>query len=409
MAHRGRTLVSVIIFFSVMFGDTTMASESWHGTDVFAAPDNQPPSLLAPGRTVIGNIGTLEPTLDTFHAQENSSTPDSTTPGAPGAVTVVAAGLTNPRGFDFAADGSLVVALAGQPGPNAGVARIDGGCPTPIAEGFPAYRIVFGGVTGVADVAYLNGQLYALVSGGDIDRGGLRNGLYRFDGAGGAELIADISTFIRDNPVVERPGDYDTDGQPYALLAMGDAFWVTEGNSNQVLRVGLDGSVARVADLSRGHPIPTGIAPSPGGGAYVGYFSHAPYEEGAAKVVEVGQDGVVSDVWTGLTLITALAVGPDGELYALEMATGHGDDSNAIAPGTGRVVRMVGPDTGEPVVTGLPLPSAMAFGPDGALYVSSPTFGADNGEGTILRIEIDLSAGQPVAVPTDLPAGPSCA
>ncbi len=344
--------------------------------------------------------------LTTQTDRRRSATPASATPGATRAVAIVATGLTNPRGFAFAPDGSLTVAIAGRPGPNAGVARIEGGCPSLIAEGFPAYRIAFGGVTGVADVAYLGDQLYALVSGGDIDGGSLPNGLYRLDGTGRAELVANISAFIRDNPVVEKPGDYDTDGQPYAMLAMDDAFWVTEGNSNQLLRVGLDGTVSRVADLSQGHPIPTGIAPSAGGGAYVAYFSHAPYEEGGAKVVAVERNGTVSDVWTGLTLVTALAIGPDGELYALEMATGHGDDPQGIAPGTGRVVRMVSPDTGEPVVTGLALPSAMDFGRDGALYVSSPAFGADEAQGTILRIE--LSAGKPVRIPTDLLSGSIC-
>ena len=274
-------------------------------------------------------------------------------------------------------------------------------------RGLPAYRIAFGGVTGVADVTYLGDQLYALVSGGDIDGGSQPNGLYRLDGTGGVELVANISAFIRDNPVIEKPGDYDTDGQPYAMLPREDAFWVTEGNSNQLLRVGLDGTVSRVADLSRGHPIPTGIAPGPGGGAYVAYFSHAPYEEGGAKVVVVERDSTVSDVWSGLTLVTALAIGLDGVLYALEMATGHGDEPQAIAPGTGRVVRMTGAETGEPVVTGLALPVAMDFGPDGALYVSLPAFGADDGQGTILRIR--LSAGEPVAIPTDLLSGSICA
>jgi sugar lactone lactonase YvrE len=223
---------------------------------------------------------------------------------------------------------------------------------------------------------------------------------------GGAELIANISAFIREHPVAEKPRDYDTDGQPYAMLAMGDAFWVTEGNSNQVLRVGLDGTVARVADLSQGHPIPTGIAPAPDGGAYVAFFTPAPYAEGSAKVVKVAPDGTVTDVWTGLTLVTALAVGPDDTLYALEMATGHGDSPDAIAPGTGRVVRMAGPDAIEPVVTGLALPVAMDFGPDGALYIAGPTFGADEGQGTILRI--DPVAEQLVVVPTELPTGPPC-
>jgi hypothetical protein len=328
------------------------------------------------------------------------------TPGPNESITVVATGLTNPRGFTFAPDGALVVALAGQPGPHAGVVRIEDGCPVVIAGGLPAYRIVFGAITGVADVAYLDGELYALLSGGDTDRGDTPNGLYRLDNAGGAELVADISAFIREHPVAEKPRDYDTDGQPYAMLAIGDAFWVTEGNSNQLLRVGLDGTVVRVADLSEGHPIPTGIAPAAGGGAYVAFFTPAPYAEGSAKVVAVAPDGTVTDVWTGLALVTALAVAQDGTLYALEMATGHGDDPDAIAPGTGRAVRMTGPDAAEPVVTGLALPIAMDFGPDGALYLAGPTFGADEGQGTILRI--DLSGGQPIAVPPELPAGPAC-
>ena len=345
-----------------------------------------------------------------LHAQQTTVAPAPTaarnavpaqmaTPGPDDTVAVVAAGLTNPRGFAFAPDGTLVVALAGRPGPNAGVVRIEDGCPVVAAGGLPAYPIVFGAPTGVADVAYLDGQLYALLAGGNIDRDEMPNGIYRLDGAGGVELIANISAFIRDNPVAEKPRDYDTDGQPYAMLAMEDAFWITEGNSNQVLRVGLDGTVARVADLSRGHPIPTGIAPAPNGGAYVAFFTAAPYTEGSAKVVRVAPDGAVTDVWTGLSLVTALTVGEDGALHALEMATGHGDDPGAIAPGTGRLVRMTGSDSAEPVVTGLALPVAMDFGPDGALYVAGPTFGADEGQGTILRI--DLAGEQPITVPTE--------
>jgi hypothetical protein len=67
---------------------------------------------------------------------------------------------------------------------------------------------------------------------------------------------------------------------------------------------------------------------------------------------------------------------------------------------------MTGPDTMEPIVTGLALPIAMDFGPDGSLYIAGPTFGADEGQGTILRI--DLSTGEPVVVPTELPTGFLC-
>src|SRR5215207_1570911 len=171
------------------------------------------------------------------------------TPGPDDVVTVVAAGLTNPRGFIVAPDGTLMVAIAGREGPHAGVARIEDGCAVLVADGLPAYRIVFGAVTGVADVAYFNGQLYAMLAGGDTDRGETPNGLYRLDSVGGTELVSDVSAFIREHPVTEKPRDFDTDGQPYAMLAMGDAFWVTEGNSNQVLRVGSDGTRARGAHL----------------------------------------------------------------------------------------------------------------------------------------------------------------
>ena len=376
MARSARMLFSTLVLGTLFAGWTAVAPV--RGTTAAPAPTTSQGAVLAAAAT----------------------------PGPDDVVTVVAAGLTNPRGFTVAPDGTLVVAIAGREGPHAGVARIEDGCPVLVADGLPAYRIVFGAVTGVADVAYLNGQLYALLAGGDTDRGETPNGLYRLDSAGGAELVADVSAFIREHPVTEKPRDFDTDGQPYAMLAMGDAFWVTEGNSNQVLRVGLDGTVARIADLSQGHPIPTGIAPAPGGGAYVAFFTHAPYTEGSAKVVKVAPDGAVTDVWTGLTLVTALAVGPDGTLYALEMATGHGDDPDAIAPGTGRVVRMTGPDTNQPVVTGLTLPVAMDFGRDNALYTAGPTFGADEGQGTILRI--NLSTGEPVVVPTEFAAGPPC-
>ena len=372
--------------------------------------DRTPSNLASSGWTVIGRTDELKAALEPLLLAADSAAPTGATPGPAtppgGAVAVVAADLANPRGLAFGPDGTLAVALAGQPGPNAGVAAVENGCPTVVAGGLPAYRIVFGGVTGVADVAYQDGRLYALLSGGDIDRGGMPNGLYRIEDDGGVTLVADVSAFIRDHPVAERPRDYDTDGQPYAMLPMGDAFWVTEGNSNQVLRLGLDGTVTRVADLSRGHPIPTGIAPAPNGGAYVAFFTHGPYEEGAAEVVAVGPDGSVEEVWTGLTLVTGLAVGPDGALYALEMATGiDPDDPASIAPGSGRVVRRTGPDTAEDVVTGLALPAAMEVGPDGALYVAGPTFGADEGQGTILRV--DLATEQPIAVPTDF-SPPSC-
>lgn len=38
-------------------------------------------------------------------------------------------------------------------------------------------------------------------------------------------------------------------------------------------------------------------------------------------MIHVTADGTVSDYWTGLTAVADLVMGPDGVLYAAEMAT----------------------------------------------------------------------------------------
>lgn len=324
------------------------------------------------------------------------------TPASAPAVSVVAHGLANPRGMAFDTDGSLIVGLAGSGKEDASVVRIGAdGCPAAITAPFPTGGAVFGTHTGFADVSMLGGALYGLMAGGNLAQAGqAHNGLYRLDGTGGAAMVADIAIFVRDHPVAEKPRDYDQNGQPVSLwpLPDGSGFVATEGNSNQLLRLGLDGSVTRIADLSVRHPIATGVVAAPDGGWWVALFTHFPYTEGSAKVIHVAPDGTLADAWTNLSVPIDLALGPDGALYALEMATGYGEDDAKIVPGTGKVLRQTGPASAETVVTGLPLPSAFGFGPDNALLISSPIVGADDGSGVVLKIT--LPAG-PDAAPVD--------
>lgn len=321
--------------------------------------------------------------------------------GSP-AVSLVVAGLNNPRGMTFRADGTLLVAIGGNPGPNAAVVEVADGCPRVIAGGLPTARVAFRAIAGVSDVAVRDDRTYLLLAGGDASGGAPANGIYEIGADGTTTLVADISAFIRDNPVAEVPGDYDGDGQPYALAPDpgGDGFLVTEGNSNQVLRVSvMDGSVERVADLSVGHPIPTGLAVDAGGVAHVAYFTAAPYAEGTARVVQIMGNGSTTDVWGDLSLVIDLAIGPDGSLWALEMATGHGDDPSAIRPGTGRVVRRDEAGNTVEVAIGLELPSRMRFRPDGALLISGPAFGADTGEGWVIRLAPPAADAGAIKVP----------
>ncbi len=369
-------------------------------------------------------------------AQDASPSASASPAAGSHGITLAAGGLINPRGMTWAADGTMYVALAGsggttmsqtdspheeQYGPffggdTASVVRIEGsdgagttGCPVSVAGGLPSTRGMGGHTQGPAAVAFLGDQLYVLQDSGDPAASAfpdLPNGVYTINADGTVSLAADMKSWVDRYPVANVPYDQTLESEAFAMLP-GDGFlWVLEANSGQVLKIIPNVQIERVADLSEGHPVPTGFALAGDGGVYVGFLTPAPYTDGSSKVVKVGADGTVTDVWTGLTMVTGIAVGPDGSLYALEMATGNVDDPPYTSSGTGRVVRQTGPDTLEEVVIGLDFPIAMALGPDGALYVSCPAFGANPGFGGIVRV--DLDAPRPMQVPPDLLATNPC-
>jgi sugar lactone lactonase YvrE len=149
--------------------------------------------------------------------------------------------------------------------------------------------------------------------------------------------------------------------------------------------------------------VPTGIARGPDGSAYVGNLTATPYADGTAKVVQIMPDGTVTEVWTGLTAVTGVAVGADGTLYATEMSTGNTDAPPFVVPGSGRVVRQTGPASAEPVAEGLMLPVGLALGPDGALYVPMPAQGLNDGSGMIGRLDIAGTGPVTTAAPACTP------
>lgn len=343
-------------------------------------------------------------------------------------VSVVAAGLMNPRGFAWGGDGTLFVAEAGKGGKTPGkpvtppplgpvtggktarVSWIANGCPAVLANGLPSYVTATGEVGGAADVALLDKKVYVLIAGGGAAHGNpdMPAGVYSVGGDEKATLVADLGAWLRDHPVAKVPqADYDPDGSFFDMKPASDgkSLLVVESNSQQLLRVTPNGKVSRVADLSGDNQVPTSVAVAPSGAIYVGYLSGAPYPDGAAKVVQIG-DGTVKTVWTGLTTVTGLAVAKDGTLLALETSTGNTKTAPFLVERSGKVVRQTGPAAAADVATGLNLPTHLNLGPDGAYYVASPAIGADAGTGYIVRI--DPEATTPVSATGAAPAPGAC-
>jgi len=346
---------------------------------------------------------------------------------------VVATGLTNPRGMTWGADGTLFVALAGSGGdtpgvpefppplgpfmggPTASVVRIEASCPVAVADGLPSVVDATGGVTGVADVAILGDQLYALIAAaGEVNGNpGSVNGVYQVSADGTTTLIADTEGWLAANPPdtagwMAPPEGYPNTGNPFAMIAdeTSGLLWVVDSVNGLVFTVQLDGTVTLAADLSEGHLVPTGIAVDPAGGIYVGTLTSVPFPDGAAKVVHVAADGTVTDAWTGLTTVTGVTIGDDGTLYAIEMSTGNIEEEPFLTPGSGRLVRQTGPDSLDVVVSGLMFPIALRAAPDGTLYVALPALGADDGSGQI--VQVDTAGGEASPVAGAMEDAPQC-
>ena len=152
-------------------------------------------------------------------------------------VTVAAGGLVNPRGFAWDAAGAMVVAEAGtggetasdevppptgpyRGGPTARVSRIEGGCAVAVAEGLPSAVSASGETLGAADVALVGDRLLVLVAGGGAAHGDPDRpaGVYE-PRDGQVTLVADLSAFLRGNPVgAPPPVDPDPDGVLASML-----------------------------------------------------------------------------------------------------------------------------------------------------------------------------------------------
>ena len=352
-------------------------------------------------------------------AQDASPDTGSAPPPMSANASVYASGLDNPRGLEFGPDGALYVAEGGQGGttstegqcdqvvppvgPYAGgttgrISKIDSsGTRTSVVEGLPSSQTspeLGSLVSGVGDVAFVDGTLYYVLAGAGCSHGvaDVPNGVFRADADGTTALVADVSAFVKANPVAKpNPGDFEPDETTYSMIDDDGSLYLVEPNHGALDKVDpTSGAISRVIDISasEGHAVPTAIAVGPDGAFRVGNLSTFPVVAGASSIYSITLDGQISTETTGVTAVLGVAY-VDGQLYVLETSGPPTDPAAPIEPFSGRVVHVT--DGGlEVVATGLMFPTAMTVGPDGNLYISNFGFGGPPGAGQVVKVDLSM-------------------
>lgn len=316
---------------------------------------------------------------------------------------VYATGLTNPRNLHFGPDGLLYVAEAGiggnleptcdpadnmfQPyrgGYSASISRImPDGTQQTVADGLPGFIDGFGDGLGVSDLAWIDGTMYALIEGGGCTRG-LPNdpaGVVRINDDGSYTYVADITAFVRANPVASEPecgpfADCEPDGVPHSMMVHGDRLLIVETNHNSVLQVDVfSGLVERVLDLSVQDPAPI-ILNRKGNDLFLAGFD--------GLIQSFSSFSPVTTFDQGYSAIVNLHI-RGNDMYILETFA----PDTPWTPDTGRVIHRAFDGNRNVIACGLNFPIGMTRRGN-ELFVSTASHGQGSvtGVGQIVRVQL---------------------
>jgi hypothetical protein len=322
---------------------------------------------------------------------------------------VVASGLDNPRHLRFSPTGALYVVEAGRGGdgpcvqhPQLGefclgfsgaVTRVrDDGPDERVLTGVPSIINEEGETLGPFDIAFTGSQKFVLsvgLGGSDEFRAG-----FGPDGAllgtlvtgklrhGGFSLFADVLA----NEAVANPDGTDVDSQPNGLVRQGDGYIVADAGGNAVVRASHKGTFTTITPLPPtsigADAVPTSVVKGPDGAYYISQLTGFPFQQGAANIWRVVPGQAPTVYASGLTNLTDLAFGPDGSLYAVEIA------STGLLNGPIGALKRITPGSSQhtTVVGDLFAPYGVALTGSSA-YVSTCAVCAGGGE--VIKVSLD--------------------
>ena len=306
-----------------------------------------------------------------------------------------ASGLDQPRALAFAPDGTLYVAEAGTGGGGRLSALSLAGARTTLIESLPGAE--------AAQSLFAQSGPSALARGDAAGDTPLFLATGPHDGAplGDLSRVARSDSRWRVEPVDAFSSTLSESSPPSAAwgasVARDGTVYIAFPVANLVARAqpatAAGTGPVRISPLTgfigsgQSNPYPTGTAVAPDGSLYVTLMGSDPPRPGAGSVVRVDSSGRWQPQFEGLSFPIALAFSPDGQLWVLEYASGYDARTRSYTPRSGRLLA-VGPSTlrRRTAILSVNYPTALAFSPSGDAFVTENAVDSTPGAGRVLRV-----------------------